>query len=53
VPYAQPSVLEKVVVAIETVRAGKVPGEPQDAGMAIYRSIGISFLLRAHSQEVK
>jgi glyoxylase-like metal-dependent hydrolase (beta-lactamase superfamily II) len=53
VPFAQPSVLARVVTAMEAVRAGKVPGELQDAGKAIYRFDGISFLLLAHSQEVK
>ena len=43
VPFAQPSVLPRLVTAIETVRAGKVPPEPQDAGKAIYRYDGISF----------
>ncbi len=47
VPFAQPSVLPRLVVAIETVRAGKVPAEPQDAGRAIFRFDGFSFLLRA------
>ena len=47
VPFAQPSVLPRLVVAIETVRAGKVPAEPQDAGKAIYRFDGFSFLLKA------
>ena len=46
VPFAQPSVLPRLVVAIETVRAGKVPAEPQDAGKAIYRFGGFSFLLK-------
>jgi glyoxylase-like metal-dependent hydrolase (beta-lactamase superfamily II) len=53
VPFAQPSVLATVVTAIETVRAGKVRGELQDDGKALYRSGGISFLMLAHSQEVK
>ena len=46
VPFAQPSVLPRLVVAIESVRAGKVPAEPQDAGKAIYRFGGFSFLLK-------
>jgi glyoxylase-like metal-dependent hydrolase (beta-lactamase superfamily II) len=53
VPFAQPSVLANVVTAIETVRAGKVRGEPQGSGKAIYRSDGISFLMLTHSQEVE
>ena len=47
VPFAPPSVLPRVVTAIETVRAGKVPAEPHDAGKVIYRSDGISFLFLA------
>jgi glyoxylase-like metal-dependent hydrolase (beta-lactamase superfamily II) len=51
VPFAQPAVLATLVTAIETVRAGKVRGELQDDGKALYRSNGISFLMQAHSQE--
>ena len=51
VPYAQPSVLPALVMAIETVRAGKVRGELQEDGKALYRSNGISFLMLARSQE--
>jgi len=51
VPFAQPEVLTSLVTAIETVRAGKVRGEPRDDGKALYRSNGISFLMLAHSQE--
>jgi glyoxylase-like metal-dependent hydrolase (beta-lactamase superfamily II) len=47
VPVAQPSVLPRLVAAIESVRAGKVAAEPQDGGKAIYRVDDISFLLRA------
>ncbi len=53
VPFAQPSVLPRLVTAIETVRAGKVAPEPQDGGKAIYSSDGISFLLSAHALEGK
>jgi glyoxylase-like metal-dependent hydrolase (beta-lactamase superfamily II) len=51
VPFAAPSVLPRLVVAIETVRAGKVPAEPQDAGKSIYRFDGFSFLLGAPALE--
>ncbi len=51
VPFAQPAVLATLVTAIETVRAGKVRGELQDDGKALYRPNGISFLMLAHSQE--
>ena len=53
VPFAQPSVLPRLVTAIETVRAGKVAPEPQDAGKAIYRYDGFSFLLSAHALDGK
>ena len=53
VPFAPPEVLVTLVTAIETVRAGKVRGELQDDGKALYRSNGISFLMLAHSQEQK
>jgi len=52
-PFSQPSVLRRLVTAIETVRADGVSPEPQDAGKAIYSSDGISFLLRAHALEGK
>lgn len=51
VPFAPPAVLATVVTAIQTVRAGKVLGEPQDDGKALYHSDGVSFLMLAHSQE--
>ena len=51
VPFAQPSVLATLVTAIETVRAGKVRGEPQEDGKALYRSHGIAFLMLSRSQE--
>jgi glyoxylase-like metal-dependent hydrolase (beta-lactamase superfamily II) len=51
IPYAQPSVLPTLVTAIATVRAGKIHGELQEDGKALYRSNGISFLMLAHSQE--
>jgi glyoxylase-like metal-dependent hydrolase (beta-lactamase superfamily II) len=53
VPFAPPSVLPTLVIAIETVRSGKVQGELQGDGKALYRSSGISFLMVAHSQEAK
>jgi glyoxylase-like metal-dependent hydrolase (beta-lactamase superfamily II) len=53
IPFAQPSVLPRLVVAIETVRAGKVVAQPQDGGKAIYRSDGFDFILRAPSQSGK
>lgn len=53
IPFAQPSVLPRLVVAIETVRAGKAVAQPQDGGRAIYRSDGFDFILLAPSQSGK
>ncbi len=52
VPVAPPSVLPRLVAAIEAVRAGKVPAKPQEGGKAIYEVDDISFLLRAGPQGV-
>lgn len=52
VPVAPPSVLPRLVAAIESVRAGKVPATPQEGGKAIYKVDDISFLLRAGTQGV-
>jgi glyoxylase-like metal-dependent hydrolase (beta-lactamase superfamily II) len=51
-PVAPPSVLPRLVAAIEAVRAGKVPAKPQEGGKAIYQVDDISFLLRARPQGV-
>jgi len=53
IPFAQPSVLPRLVVAIETVRAGKVVAQPQDRGRVLYRSDGFDFILRAPSKNGK
>ncbi|MGC0775024.1 MAG: MBL fold metallo-hydrolase [Candidatus Acidiferrum sp.] len=53
VPIADPSVLPKLVTAIEDVRAGKVEGKPLDGGKTSYTTNGITFLLRAQPQGVK
>jgi glyoxylase-like metal-dependent hydrolase (beta-lactamase superfamily II) len=47
VPLAPPSVLPKLVAAIEAVRAGKVPAKQLGEGKARYQVGEISFLLRA------
>jgi glyoxylase-like metal-dependent hydrolase (beta-lactamase superfamily II) len=47
IPVASPSVLPRLVAAIEAVRAGKVPARPQEGGKAIYKVDDIEFLLRA------
>jgi glyoxylase-like metal-dependent hydrolase (beta-lactamase superfamily II) len=53
VPVADPSILPKLVTAIEDVRAGKVEAKPLDGGKASYTTDGITFLLRAGPQGVK
>ena len=47
IPVAQPSVLPRLVAAIEAVRAGKGDVKPGGEGKAIHTIDGISFLLRA------
>ncbi|MGC1417151.1 MAG: MBL fold metallo-hydrolase, partial [Candidatus Acidiferrum sp.] len=53
VPVADPSVLPKLVDAIEAVRAGKVGAKQLDGDKASYTTNGITFLLRAGPQGVK
>jgi glyoxylase-like metal-dependent hydrolase (beta-lactamase superfamily II) len=53
VPVADPSVLPKLVTAIEDVRAGKVEGKPLEGGKTSYTTNGITFLLRTGAVEVK
>src|ERR1700688_1026944 len=47
VPVADPSVLPRLVTAIEAVRAGDVEAKPLEGGKASFTTDGISFLLRA------
>jgi glyoxylase-like metal-dependent hydrolase (beta-lactamase superfamily II) len=47
VPVASPRVLPQLVVAYETVRAGKVAPEPTGKGKLTYKVGDISFLMRA------
>jgi glyoxylase-like metal-dependent hydrolase (beta-lactamase superfamily II) len=47
VPVAQPSVLSKLLAAIQAVRAGKGTVTPGDPGIAVHRYHGFTFLLRA------
>lgn len=47
VPVADPSVLPRLVNAIESVRAGKGDVKPEGEGKSIHTVDGISFLLRA------
>jgi len=53
VPVADPSVLPRLVTAIEVVRAGNVEGKPLEGGKATYTTDGITFLLKAPSAGVK
>jgi glyoxylase-like metal-dependent hydrolase (beta-lactamase superfamily II) len=47
VPVAQPSVLARLVVAFQSVRAGKGEVKPEGRGKEIHSIDGFSFLLRA------
>jgi len=53
IPVADPSVLPRLVTAIEAVRAGSVEAKPLEGGKALYTTDGISFLLRAQPAGVK
>jgi hypothetical protein len=46
IPVAQPLVLPRLVVAIQSVRAGKGEVKPDGAGKEIRSIDGFSFLLR-------
>lgn len=47
IPVSPPSVLPKLLVAFEEVRAGKVSAIPASPGQVIYKVGDISFLMRA------
>jgi glyoxylase-like metal-dependent hydrolase (beta-lactamase superfamily II) len=47
IPVASPSVLPRLVVAFDAVRAGKVALTPDSPGKVVYRVDGFSFLMRA------
>jgi glyoxylase-like metal-dependent hydrolase (beta-lactamase superfamily II) len=51
VPIAQPTILPKLVAAIEEVRAGKIRPEPQEGGKALYHVGEITFLMRMPGSE--
>ena len=53
VPVADPSVLPRLVTAIESVRAGNVEAKPLEGGKATYTTDGITFLLKAQPAVVK
>jgi glyoxylase-like metal-dependent hydrolase (beta-lactamase superfamily II) len=46
IPIAPPSILPKLVAAIEEVRAGKIRPETQEGGRALYHVGEITFLMR-------
>jgi glyoxylase-like metal-dependent hydrolase (beta-lactamase superfamily II) len=53
IPVADPSVLPRLVTAIEAVRAGKVEAKPLEGGKATYTTDGITFLLATPPTGVK
>jgi glyoxylase-like metal-dependent hydrolase (beta-lactamase superfamily II) len=46
IPIASPTILPKLVAAIEEVRAGKIRPEPQEGGRVLYHVGEITFLMR-------
>ena len=53
IPVAHPDVLVKLVAAIESVRAGKVPPQKKDGEKSLYTIDGISFLLNSDAAGVR
>jgi glyoxylase-like metal-dependent hydrolase (beta-lactamase superfamily II) len=53
VPVADPSILPRLVTAIEDVRAGKIEAKVLEGGKASYTTDGISFLLRPGPEGLK
>jgi glyoxylase-like metal-dependent hydrolase (beta-lactamase superfamily II) len=47
IPVASPSVLLRLVVAFDAVRAGKIPATPAAAGKVTYKVDEITFLMKA------
>ena len=47
IPVAPPSVLARLVVAFDAVRAGKVTATPDSPGKVLYKIDGIAFLMRS------
>jgi glyoxylase-like metal-dependent hydrolase (beta-lactamase superfamily II) len=52
IPVAEPSVLLKIVPALDAVRSGKVPPKKTEDGKSLYEVDGISFLLKTVSPGV-
>jgi hypothetical protein len=46
IPVASPTVLARLVVAFDAVRAGKINPVPDSPGKVLYRVDDISFLMR-------
>jgi glyoxylase-like metal-dependent hydrolase (beta-lactamase superfamily II) len=51
IPVASPSVLPRLVVAFDAVRAGKVSPTPDSPGKVLYKIDDFSFLMRAPTQQ--
>src|SRR5216683_2791000 len=51
IPVASPSVLPRLVAAIEAVRAGKVQPQKSEGGKTLYSADGITFLLKTGAVE--
>jgi len=49
IPVAPPSVLSRLVMAFDKVRAGKVAPEPESPGKVLYKVDGFAFLMKAPS----
>jgi glyoxylase-like metal-dependent hydrolase (beta-lactamase superfamily II) len=47
IPVASPTVLARLVVAFDAVRAGKIQPSPDSPGKVLYKAGDISFLMRA------
>jgi glyoxylase-like metal-dependent hydrolase (beta-lactamase superfamily II) len=47
IPVALPSVLPRLVIAFDAVRAGKISPTPDTSGKVLYKVDGFSFLMRA------
>lgn len=47
IPVASPAVLSRLVVAFDSVRAGKIAATPDSPGKVLYKVDNISFLMRA------
>jgi glyoxylase-like metal-dependent hydrolase (beta-lactamase superfamily II) len=53
IPVAEPSVLPRLVTAIQSVRAGNVPPHKNDGGETLYTIDGMSFLMKTGTVEAR